>query len=307
MSSSNTISRVSNMTKTHKHNIMQIMLFQLNDEECYGINVSKIKSIEDYNRYKVSKNEIKNNKTSEILEGHINYHKQIIPFLNIEKWMGMYKPGNRYMETIVCEYNRKIISFPIYDIENIFNVNIEDLQTSDHNDNFVTYSTLIKLGEEEVVCRVLDVEQLLVDVFGMDDTVKSVDRTGLDSDKLLLIAEDSKSARAIIEEILEGTDIEYHMFEDGEKIINFLDSLSDNGAEKIGLVITDLEMPYRDGYQVISHIKNSNNLNNIPIVVNSSMSDVGVKVKTEQLGSVAFIGKTDPKSFLKAIKDHMRS
>jgi chemotaxis signal transduction protein len=114
--SSNTISRVSNMTKSHMNNVMQIMLFQLNDKEYYGINVSKIKSIEDFKRYKVSKNEIKNGETSSILEGYINYHKQIIPFLNIEKWLGMYKEENSYMETVVCEYNRKIIAFPIFDI-----------------------------------------------------------------------------------------------------------------------------------------------------------------------------------------------
>ncbi len=304
--SSNTISRVSNMTKSHMNNIMQIMLFQLNDKEYYGINVSKIKSIEDYKRYKVVKNEIKNGETSEILEGYINYHKQIIPFLNVEKWLGMYKPENTYMETVVCEYNKKLIAFPIFDIENIFNVNVESLQASDHNDNFITYSALIKVNNEDVVCRVLDVEQLLVDVFGLDVSINKHSKDGLNSKRLLLVAEDSPSARAIIESILEDTNIEYKMFEDGEKIITYLSMLKDEEINHIGLVITDLEMPHKDGYQVISFINESKKLQDIPVVVNSSMSDKGVILKTEKLGSVGFIGKTDPENFLKAIKTNMR-
>ncbi len=306
MSSSNTISRVSNMTKSHMNNVMQIMIFQLNDREYYGINVSKIKSIEDYKRYRISKNEIKQSEKSEILEGYINYHKSIVPFLNVEKWMGMYKEQNTYMETVVSEYNRKVIAFPIFDIENIFNVSVEELQASDKNDNFITYSTLIKIKDEEVVCRVIDVEQLLTDVFGVDESVKKIQKDGLDSDKLLLIAEDSRSARAIIEDILGDTQLNYRVFQDGSEIIEYLEKLDDKQIENVGLVITDLEMPHKDGYQVISFIHNTERLKDIPVVVNSSMSDKGVVVKTEKLGSVGFIGKTDPENFLKAIRINMR-
>lgn len=292
--------------KTELNNIIQLMVFQLNDKEYYGINVSKIKSIEDYNRYKISKNDIKNNKNSTVLEGHINYQKKIIPFLNIEKWMGMYKKESKYMETMVCEYNRKVIAFPIYDIKNIFNVSVDNLTTSDANDNFITYSALIKVEEEDTVCRILDVEQLLVDVFGENVSLKAGAKDDMNSDKLLLVAEDSKSARALIEEILEETGLKYQFFEDGEKIINFLNNQSDEEIDNIGLVITDLEMPHKDGYAVISHIHESKKLKDIPVVVNSSMSDKSVMKKTEKLGSVGFIGKTDPENFLKAIKINMR-
>lgn len=305
--SSNTISRVSNMTRSHMNNVMQIMIFQLNDQEYYGINVSKIKSIEDFKRYKISKNEIRKNENSEILEGYINYHKSIVPFLNVEKWMGMYNKENVYMETVVCEYNRKVVAFPIFDIENIFNVAVEELQTSDANDNFITYSALIKMGDEEIVCRVLDVEQLLVDVFGQEETIKTVAKDGLDSEKLLLIAEDSRSARAIIEDLLGSTTLDYRIFEDGQKIIDYLGKLDEQQIENVGLVITDLEMPHKDGYQVISYIQETARLKDIPVVVNSSMSDKGVIVKTEKLGSVGFIGKTDPENFLKALRINMRA
>jgi len=74
----------------------------------------------------------------------------------------------------------------------------------------------------------------------------------------------------------------------------------------VGMVITDLEMPRRDGYQVIKHIRESRNLSDIPIVVNTSMSNEGVQKKVMEMGAVGFIPKTDPENFVGSIREFMR-
>jgi len=64
-------------------------------------------------------------------------------------------------------------------------------------------------------------------------------------------------------------------------------------------------MPRRDGYQVIRHIKENPKTQHIPIVVNTSMSNKGVDVKTKGLGVSAFVAKTDPEKFLAAMRENM--
>ena len=300
-----TMNSIHEMTKSHLNNIMQIMVFKLNDGVYYGTNVSKIKSIEDFRKYKLIKNNIKNDGNKEILEGYIEYQKKIVPFLNIEKWLSLYDKNNEYRVTIVSEFNKKTISFPVFDVDNIYNIAIEKLQTSHVNKELITYSTLLEIDGVEETCLILDVERLIEEVFGIDSIIDELDDTEVESDKIVLIAEDSNSARHIIEQIMKKTTLEYKIFEHGKAILDYIKELDEAQRDKIGLIITDLEMPHIDGYQVVKFIKNSKNLNHVPIIVNSSMSNTGVKFKTEELGADAFVSKTDPINFIKALKENI--
>lgn len=290
-------------SKTHLHNIMQIAIFSLNDGRYYGINVSKIKSFEDFNKFKSIKNDtIK----SVYLDGYIQYHKQVVPIINIEKWLEIYSSESVFYEYMVCEYNKHMVAFPISGINNIFNIPIEDLQKPDAMfEDVITYNAVVEIEGEQTICMVLDVERLILEAFGTDEIIKGEEGV-LRSDKEVLIAEDSKAARAVIESIMAETKLKYTIFNDGKEIIDYLDGLDAAGLEGVGIVITDLEMPRRDGYQVLRHIRETRELADIPVVVNTSMSNEGVQKKVMELGAKSFIPKTDPENFVGAIREHIR-
>jgi len=290
-------------SKTHLNNIMQIAIFSLSDGRYYGINVSKIKSFEDYNKFKAIKNDtIK----SKYLDGYIQYHKNVVPIVNIEKWLEMYRPENVYYEYMVCEYNKHMVAFPISGINNIFNIPIGELQKPDVMfEDVITYNTVVEINGESTICLVLDVERLIMDTFGTSEIAKD-EEPQLETDKEILIAEDSKAARAIIDMIMESANLPYKMFNDGKEIIDYLDERSDEELDNIGVVITDLEMPRRDGYQVLRHIQETKRLAFLPVIVNTSMSNEGVQKKVMELGAKSFIPKTDPESFLGEIRKNIR-
>jgi len=294
--------RLEATAKTHLNNIMQIAIFKLNDGNHYGINVSKIKSFEDYKKYNISK---RSNDTNAILSGYIEYQKKIIPILNLEKWLGCYEEGNRYLEYVVCEYNDTTVAFPIAGIDNIHNIPTENLQQPEgFAEEYATYNTIQAIEGEQVICSILDVEKLLLDTFGMNfDT--TIGHHTFNSDKQVLIAEDSRTARTILDEVLKQTDLRYKFFNDGKFLMDALKVLNESEKENIGLIITDLEMPRKDGFQVIQFIQETPTLKQIPILVNSSMSNKGVEHKTESLGVKAFISKTDPRGLIGAIKQFM--
>lgn len=297
------LNRLEHSSKTHLLNIMRLIIFRLNDNNYYGINVSKIRSFEDHKRFEMIKNNVVKNP---IVDGFIQYQKQVIPVLNIEKWLGIYTDENVYYEYMVCEYNRQIIAIPIAGVYNIVNVNSEHLQKPDAYRGAVTYNTVVEIEGRETICMVLDVEELLFDALGPGYTLDG-EQHEFAFERKLLIAEDSHTAQEILKDILESTDVEFSIFSDGQEMIDYLSGLDAEGVEQIGMIITDLEMPIKDGYQVIKYVRdNAARYGDIPIVVNSSMSDAGVGQKTKSIGATDFVAKTDPDTIMNVIRTYMR-
>jgi two-component system chemotaxis response regulator CheV len=295
---SDTIRKIEETSKTHLHNIMQIAVFQLNDGNFYGINISKIRSIEDHKKYEVFKN---NTIDNILLEGYIRYQNTIVPVLALERWLEIWTPENIYYEYLICDFNRERVAFPIRGISNIFNVPIGNLQKPQRSAGTLVYETIIEMDGEKRIVLVLDVEKLLFDTFGANYNLKDAAGEAVFSGKKLLIAEDSKTAQEIARDILRESGIDFTIFDDGLELTDYLDALDDDGIKEIGLVITDLEMPRKDGYQVLKHIKEKQRYATIPVAVNTSMSDPGVSEKAVSLGAAGLIVKTDPKTFMSTI------
>lgn len=88
--------------------------------------------------------------------------------------------------------------------------------------------------------------------------------------KRVLIVDDSSTARSIIRRTLEISgleDLEIGEASNGEEALEILKS------NKYDLVFTDLNMPNMSGEQLLKRIKSSPKLNNIPVVVISSMTN----------------------------------
>ncbi|MNN82966.1 chemotaxis-specific methylesterase [compost metagenome] len=73
--------------------------------------------------------------------------------------------------------------------------------------------------------------------------------------------------------------------------------------QEIGLVITDIEMPIRNGYQVIKYIKQESAYGNIPVLSLTSMTNQGVKDKVMELGALDLVNKSDLKQLYSYIKE----
>lgn len=88
--------------------------------------------------------------------------------------------------------------------------------------------------------------------------------------KRVLIVDDSSTARSIIRRTLEISGMEE--LEIGEAS-NGVEALEILKASKYDLVFTDLNMPDMNGEQLLKRIKSSPKLNDIPVVVISSMTN----------------------------------
>lgn len=113
----------------------------------------------------------------------------------------------------------------------------------------------------------------------------------------ILMAEDDPDDRLMAREALEEVRLanDIHFVEDGEELLDFLKRRGKYAGRprtpRPGLVLLDLKMPRKDGFEALEEIKADPELRNIPVVVmTTSRADEDV-VRSYDLGVSGYIAK----------------
>ena len=106
----------------------------------------------------------------------------------------------------------------------------------------------------------------------------------------------------MIIDFLDKIEANYEIFNDGKALMNRVENIDLN---EVGVVITDIEMPGADGYEVASFMKENSKYSNIPVIINSSMTTNAVKSRMAKIGADAFVGKTEIDRLYAVIKNHL--
>ena len=103
----------------------------------------------------------------------------------------------------------------------------------------------------------------------------------------ILIVDDMLFNRKMMMEILEDK-TENNRFFQAEDGVEALEKIRE---EEIDLVILDLMMPNKDGYDVLKEIKEDDALKDIPVIVNSSIKDMDSIKTTLEMGAMDYFTK----------------
>jgi len=103
----------------------------------------------------------------------------------------------------------------------------------------------------------------------------------------ILIADDYDLNRNLIRLILEKKiqDISIFEAEDGNEVLDIIHNIN------IDLVILDLVMPGKNGFQVLEEMKSNNLYSSIPVIVNSSLDDMENVQKALEIGALDYFTK----------------
>ncbi|MCT7526240.1 chemotaxis protein CheV [Aliarcobacter cryaerophilus] len=281
---------VEQMTQGHLRNVQQLAVFYTGHNNIYAINIAKVKAF-------IITEEVAINDTpkdTNIIAGIATIRGEPVTLINLDAWLGL-KPFDtkEYKLIIFCEFNHKKIGFLVKDMLDIVEKTTQELRHTEETNSKITYTTYVKVNNKDELCTVFNAEQLLRDIKWTDDggrDIKKYVEGKIHSSKKILAAEDSAVAREVLHKFFSQIEVEYEIYPNGGELIDRLQELD---PEKVGLVITDIEMPGTDGYQVASFIKNNSKYEHIPVVVNSSMTTDAVRGKMTQIGIDGFVGKTD--------------
>ncbi len=297
------INSVEQMTQGHLRNVQQLAVFYTGHDNIYAINIAKVKAF-------IITEEVAINDTprdTEIVAGIATIRGEPVTLINLDAWLGL--PAlktQEYKLIIYCEFNHKKVGFLIKNMLDIVEKTTDELRHSEDTNSKITYTTYVKVDKNDKLCTVFNAEQLLKDLGWTDDgedTLNKYIEERFNSSKLILAAEDSGVAREVLTKFFKKANANYEIYPNGAKLIERIKEID---PEDIGLIITDIEMPETDGFQVASFIKTNSAYSHIPVVVNSSMTTEAVKNKMDQIGVDGFIGKTDIQALYQVTKQFLR-
>jgi len=304
-------------TNLAKNNELQLLVFRVSekkDSAYYAINVFKTREVVE------SRNHFLTQIPSPhpLLEGTIILRGLQIPILNLPAWLGvnLTKEEIARSNILICDFNGVIIGLRIMSAYRVIKKNWNEMHAPDSyrlkEDGVVMNDTRLEDGS---LCLILDYEKLLADV--LPQALVDVDR---DTEMLkdieipdklkygtVLIAEDSKTAQRHLVQLFAKANIDMKLFDNGKKLVDFINALNEAQIDKIPAIITDIEMPEMSGFTVVKLLKANPKTRNIPIIVNSSMTGDNNKREAEVLGADGFIDKTKSHGVIVLIANIMKN
>ncbi|PDX35745.1 chemotaxis protein [Helicobacter pylori] len=292
-------------TSLHLNNEAQFLCFRLDaekDAQLYGMNIFKIREIIHYDG---EITEILGGSDGVML-GFLSVRGESIPLVDVKRWLhyNANDPSRNLTEcsvkddhnlVIVCHFSNHSIALKVLKIERIIHKNWNEISAGDKQgiNEEGKLSAIARFDEERVV-QILDVEKMISDVFpslkDLDDlTLRCIE--AIQSQKLILIAEDSLSALKTLEKIVQTLELRYLAFPNGRELLDYL--YEKEHYQQVGVVITDLEMPVISGFEVLKTIKADSRTEHLPVIINSSMSSDSNRQLAQSLEADGFVVKSN--------------
>lgn len=253
----------------------------------YGINVAKVREIIPYQKVTPVPN------SHPAIEGIFMPRDKIITAIDLAKTLNINLAGDPQTDMmIITNFNKLDIGFHVQSVVGIHRVSWADIIKPD-----VTLSkeeTSIATGiikKDSKLIIILDFEKIVTDI-SPETGLKVSDLDALGNrrrcDKPILIAEDSPLLSTLIMDSLKkaGYTNLIHT-SNGQEAWDKLQTFKEKGDvhEHVTCIITDIEMPVMDGHRLTKLVKTDDVLQDIPLVIFSSIVNDEMRVKGEQLGA----------------------
>ena len=291
-----------NLTSSNK---FELLLFRLGTDsalgqsELFGINVFKIREIVAM----PSITPIAGGSAHSL--GVVNLRGQVIPVLDLPAIVGC-KPQTGLNIMLVTEFARTTQAFAVESVEDIVRLDwnqVLSAESSGYAGKLVTSIARLDGNTDGTrLAQVLDVEAILQMVTPVVQSQAEAQRPrsklNLRPGAIILAADDSFVARSLIERELQALQAPYEMLKTGKEAWDRLQVLAqqakDEGKsilDKVGLVLTDLEMPEMDGFTLTRNIKQDANLKELPVVIHSSLSGSANEDHVRGVGADGYVAK----------------
>ncbi len=117
----------------------------------------------------------------------------------------------------------------------------------------------------------------------------------------ILMADDDADDRFLVQAAFEDNKIQYTIlfFEDGEQLVDYL--ANSKNTKSTRFILLDLNMPKRDGKDVLRTLKSDKKLSHIPIIVFSTSKAPDDINSSYQLGANSYVVKPSSYEHLKEV------
>ncbi len=294
---------VNQRTQLVGKNRLELLLFHLDGPQIYGINVFKIKEVIQCPPLSHIPN------SHPLVSGVATLREKTVSIIDLGKAIGI--SPVQHMEksfVIVTEYNRSVQGFVVQSVSRIVNLHWEDILSAPVGVGKNNYLTAITEFDDKLI-EIIDVEKVLSIVVGDRDKVSNDTNEKIKDFNVsahILVADDSSVARKQIARTLETLNVKCTLASDGKEALDILTKIKESGehvTDHFDMVITDIEMPQMDGYTLTSNIKNDPEMQDMYVLLHTSLSGVFNQSMVKKVGANAFVAKFDQDELTNALME----
>lgn len=234
--------------------------------------------------------------------GAFNLRSLIIPLVDLSLWLGKDRADVHDGKVIVTEFNRVVTAFLVSGVNRIHRINWQEVESP--GQYLASFSS-------DCITGVINLEGRIVFVLDMEKIVADLNpELGLRLDQDLeqhqgaaykaIIADDSSLIRNMLRDLLEKAGFVVQTHTHGQELWDRLQELRQlartNGVpltDYVQVIIADIEMPTMDGLTLCKRIKEDPELNQLPVILFSSLITDKLRHKGEVAGADDQISKPE--------------
>jgi two-component system chemotaxis sensor kinase CheA len=192
------------------------------------------------------------------------------------------------LEVVVVEHDRRRLAFVIDELVEEQDIVVKRLDPPLDDLPFVAGVTILEKGE---VVPILQVHKLIksgqrAGAFRGEES-GNLTATKEEPRRNVLVVEDSLTTRELMKNIIKSAGYNVDDASDGVEALN---KIADNDPD---LIVTDIEMPRMDGFEMTERIKKDPDLQDIPVIIVTSMFLDEDRKRGLEVGADAYIRKGD--------------
>jgi two-component system chemotaxis response regulator CheV len=266
---------------------------------CYfGVNVAKVREIIRLPNLRKVVN------AHPAVSGMIKLRDQVITLIDLAQSLNKRTEGIAAERVIVLEFNRIVVGILVHSVSRIYRISWENVEPPVKAIHDANITGVVKM--EDRIILILDFEKIIAELCCAqalatpDEELMSAHPTVNRGQKTILVADDSNFIRNSICGSLRQAGYQVLEAENGEEAWTQVSALRqkcvDSGtplSELLNLIITDIEMPRMDGLHLTSLIRKEGTLDQVPVVIFSSLASEDNKAKWKSLGASDILTKPD--------------
>ena len=300
---------VNQRTQLVGQNRLELLLFRLNGEQLYGINVFKVREVLQCPALTLLP------KAHPVVRGVANIRGATIPILDLSMATGLrpLREDTRNSFVIITEYNTKTQGFLVHSVERIVNMNWEEIHPPPKGTGRDHYLTAVTRVDNRMV-EIIDVEKVLAEVSPSSESVSAgvIDAEVQDKAVLMrvLTVDDSSVARKQVIRCLEAVGVEMTALNDGRQALEYLQNMLSEGRrpeDELLMLISDIEMPEMDGYTLTAEIRSDPRLQKLHILLHTSLSGVFNQAMVKKVGADDFLAKFRPDDLAARVVERIKA
>ncbi|CAE6943453.1 COG0835 Chemotaxis signal transduction protein [Vibrio sp. B1FIG11] len=204
---------------------------------------------------------------------------------------------------IVTDCLRTVVAFMVRSIEKIIECDWKTIETPPSSAGHNIFVTGITRYEEKIV-QMLDVELLLSKIYPQYENIKIPMLTDIERERLkalnILLVDDSSIARKQLSDALDRINIPYQICKNGTDALDLMKRDAE-ANRPIDLLVSDIEMPGLDGYELAFEVQNDSALNNSYRILHTSLSSKICVDRAHQVGAHEALEKFNAGELIEAM------